>query len=296
MNDRPAGFTAKASTDARFKMSDDGAGTVEGYFAVFGNKDSAGEVIEPGAFTKHLPEFLKKGFLADHHDWKKRVGYPVEAKEDERGLFVKFAFHSDPAAQAVRTRLKEREEAGLENGLSIGYAVPKGGAEQTKEAKRLKEIRLFEGSPVAVPCNQEARAASVKSDAGDAPDPETPETKAPPAGQTFSDEHSTVLAAGEDFAARAETFLARANDLLIEKRVKEGRAISTLNRSRIESMRAVLTDALGVCDELIAAAARPDASPAPEVETAPEPSVASLRAASLRLQSKAVVLASGAPS
>ena len=40
---------------AEFKFADGGeAGTFEGYASVYGNQDSHGDVVEPGAFKEHL--------------------------------------------------------------------------------------------------------------------------------------------------------------------------------------------------------------------------------------------------
>ena len=42
---------------AEFKFADGGeAGTFEGYASVYGNKDSHGDVVEPGAFKDSLAE------------------------------------------------------------------------------------------------------------------------------------------------------------------------------------------------------------------------------------------------
>lgn len=157
----------KACMAAKFKLAgeESGPGSFSGYAAHFGSIDRAGERIVKGAFADSLPGFLAAGFVADNHNWDRRIGYPVKAYEDETGLFVECAFHSTGEAQNVRTVLREREAAGLDLGLSIGYKVAPGGSVKAKAALDLTSIKLYEVSPVSVPCNPLARAAGVKGGA-----------------------------------------------------------------------------------------------------------------------------------
>lgn len=147
---------------ADFKMSDEGAGSFTGYASTFGNKDCAGEVVVKGAFARTLPTFKADGFVAVGHNWSALpVATVRDAKEDDHGLFVAGDFHSTSEAQSARTVMKERLERGKSVGLSIGYEVKD--SEQTKEARLLKEIDLYEFSIVTVPCNREAQATTAKS-------------------------------------------------------------------------------------------------------------------------------------
>src|ERR1043165_4907829 len=109
------------------KVSDDGPGTIEGSRSVFGVIDEGGDIVVKGAFAETLSEYLHLGFTAHSHDWtfSEAVGFPVEAKEDDHGWFVKSQFHSTPDAQAIRTKAKERMDAGKQVGFSFGYAPKK---------------------------------------------------------------------------------------------------------------------------------------------------------------------------
>lgn len=105
------------------KMSDAGNGSIEGYRSVFGEIDEGGDIVIKGAFADCLNEYLASGFSAHSHDWKftEAVGYPVEAREDDYGWWVKSEFHSTQTAQDARTIASERKNAGKQVGFSFGY-------------------------------------------------------------------------------------------------------------------------------------------------------------------------------
>lgn len=141
--------------------SGDGPGTLEGYAAVFGNVDRAGEVIVPGAFAGSLEDFKSAGFLCNGHNWKEELGTIVDAKEDETGLFVKAEFFSTPDAQQVRARLAEKQARGRRQGMSIGYRVKS--AEKRNGVRYLAEIDVMEASVVTVPANPQAHVSAIKA-------------------------------------------------------------------------------------------------------------------------------------
>src|SRR5215216_287584 len=103
----------KLLDNADLKFFDEGAGVLAGYASVFNNVDNQGERVKPGAFIKSLPDFLRDGFVALSHDWSSLpIGTPIEAREDDHGLYVKAAFHSTPTAQEARKVIMERLERG----------------------------------------------------------------------------------------------------------------------------------------------------------------------------------------
>lgn len=199
-----------------FKLRDDTEyphGIIEGYASTFGNVDSVGERVERGAFTKHLPNFLKNGFIAFNHQWEKLpIAMPIEAYEDEIGLFVRGAFHSTPEAQAARTVVRERMDFGKAVRNSIGYQVHKDGRDD--ESRLLKEIELFEWSVVNVPANPLASLTGAKSGV---------------VSTLGLNEHiSEVVSALDVLAGRVR----ERHDF----RTKEGRVLSSANRTRIEDL------------------------------------------------------------
>lgn len=174
------------------KVSDDGPGTIEGYRAVFSEIDEGGDIIVKGFFADSLPEYMEAGFSAHSHDWDfdKVVGFPVEAKEDEYGFFVKSQFHSTPDSQNIRTKAKERMDAGKKVGFSFGYTVAEKSVVEAKDykeqlsqyiksdrlavnlkkAQKFDRIRILkkagemiEDSIVTAPMNKMAGATAIKS-------------------------------------------------------------------------------------------------------------------------------------
>lgn len=140
----------------------DEKGVFTGYGSVFGITDSYGDVVERGAFTRSLAERDMPKMLWQHrHD--EPIGVWLEVSEDNHGLLVKgkLLIDDDPLAKRAYAHLK----AGSISGLSIGYSVPKGGAEWDEAAgvNRLKQIELWEISPVTFPANESATVSTVKS-------------------------------------------------------------------------------------------------------------------------------------
>jgi uncharacterized protein len=167
----------KECLNGEFKILDDPAnGSFSGYASVFGNTDRQNEVVVKGAFATTLPGFLKDGFGALNHEW---AALPIatisEAREDERGLWVKGEFHSTSDAQAARTIVRERLERGKSVGLSIGYKVKD---DEFKDGARfLKDVDLYEISLVSVPANAEAQVVGIKSEKEPPPQDESLEAR-----------------------------------------------------------------------------------------------------------------------
>jgi len=148
---------------AEFKVADDGRGfgSFEGMASVFSNRDRQGEVVLPGAFAKSLPRFISAGFLAVSHDWSEPIGTIDEARETDRGLWVRGEFHSTPKAQQARAIIRERIERRRQVAMSIGYNVILDSRGKNGD-RLLKELELFEVSVVTVPANPEAAMIGAK--------------------------------------------------------------------------------------------------------------------------------------
>lgn len=143
------------------KMVNDGHGVIAGYASTFGNFDSTGERVLKGAFLPSLLDFMKDGFIAVGHDWSALpIATPIEASEDDTGLYVRGEFHSTTDAQEARTVIKERLERGKSVKLSIGYEVLDD--ERTAEGRLLKSLKLYEWSYVTVPANSMATVTDAK--------------------------------------------------------------------------------------------------------------------------------------
>lgn len=202
------------------------SGEFSGYANVFNVVDHGGDVTMPGAFAKAIPEFLRDGFLAWGHDWNDPVAMPIEASEDDHGLFIKGRFHSTPRAQEARTIAAERIAAGLTMGLSIGYAVEVGTVNKSGGLDLHTIYPLWETSLVTVPMNQASYITAVKSDS--------------PADRLSYADHLDWLLA--EVKALEDRTRRRA-----DAREKEGRVLSSQNRIRLAAIAAGLR---GNADEL----------------------------------------------
>ena len=136
-------------------------GLIEGYGATFEEfPDLGGDIVLPGAFSKSLQRTLPA--MVWSHDLSRPVGRWTEAKEDARGLYLKGRLNLDTEAGR---EAHAHVIAGDVTGLSIGYAVPSGGAAMGRKSgeRILSQLDLYEVSPVAVPMMPNARIVSAKS-------------------------------------------------------------------------------------------------------------------------------------
>lgn len=135
---------------------DDESRTIEGYASTFGNVDSYGDTIAPGAYTKTLQSRERPIRMRWNH-FGPVIGKWTELREDEKGLWVKGQLtpgHS--VAENVYASLKH----GAVDGLSIGFYASD--IEEKEDARLLKEIELIEISVVEEPADLGAKISGVK--------------------------------------------------------------------------------------------------------------------------------------
>ena len=155
-------FYSIKSIDAEVKDIDTVKGVVTGYFSSFGNVDSDGDLILPGAFKKTLqengPESIKQRILHLYqHDATRPVAKPSVLKEDMKGLY----FESTIAKTRDGMDLLEMYEKGIIDEHSIGFRTVK---EQKKDNhNELIELKLWEGSSVTWGANPETPFMGMKS-------------------------------------------------------------------------------------------------------------------------------------
>ncbi len=140
-------------------------GIVTGYFSIFGNKDSDGDVVMPGAYKKTLkengPNSDKPRILHLYmHDSYKPLAKPHVLKEDKKGLYFeseisKTAFGKDVLQLYLDKVLTEH---------SIGYQIVKREVDEEREEQKLLELKLWEGSTVSWGANFDALVETVKSE------------------------------------------------------------------------------------------------------------------------------------
>ena len=129
----------------KFSLVDDDAerGVFKGLASVFGVVDSYGDIVVPGAFRKTLKDTNPVPML-----WNHSVDQPigvVHLVESEKGLEAVGHLNMDVAkAQETRSLMKQ----GAVNGLSIGYQTARDDVDKDTGTRVLKEIKLWEISPV----------------------------------------------------------------------------------------------------------------------------------------------------
>ena len=142
------------------KEIDEEEGTFTGYAATFSSKpDSYGDVIDPGAFTKTLKDGRKRIKVLWQHSPMEPIGKPVEISEDEKGLLIKGKLSL--GVQRAREILALMKDDVI-NEMSIGYETIK--QEYKDGVRHLKEIRLYDTSPVTFAANPEAVIVGVKAE------------------------------------------------------------------------------------------------------------------------------------
>ena len=134
-------------------------GIFEGYASTFTDiPDAYGDVVDKGAFKKTIKENRNRIKILWNHDVFEPIGKPIELSEDETGLFVKGKLTLGvQRAKEVLALMKD----GVINEMSIGYQTI---TEKLVDGVRhLKEVKLFDVSPVTFAANPTAQVLDVKN-------------------------------------------------------------------------------------------------------------------------------------
>jgi len=143
-------------------LGDDGI--FEGYGAIFGNEDSWGDIISPGAFVKTLADYqakCRKPKMLWQHDRKEIIGTWETITEDDKGLFVKGRLFKDEIGRAKEAYALVK--AGELDGLSIGFYARDYSIDEKNWVRTIKEAELLEISLVTFPANEDALVSAVKA-------------------------------------------------------------------------------------------------------------------------------------
>jgi uncharacterized protein len=138
-------------------------GTFTGYASTWTREpDSYGDVVDKGAFKKTIKEQRDRIKILWNHHFNEPIGKPDELVEDEKGLLVKGRLVL--GVQRAREVL-ELMRAGVINEMSIGYdtVVEKIVGEGRNRVRHLKEVRLYDVSPVTFAANPDAMIVDVKA-------------------------------------------------------------------------------------------------------------------------------------
>ena len=152
-------LTVEAVTDV-----DQIKGIVTGYFSKFGNRDSDGDIVMPGAYKKTLkengPESGKPRILHLYmHDATQVLAKPFVLKENKEGLY----FESKISQTALGKDVLQLYMDKVLTEHSIGYQIVKREVDEEEETQKLVELKLWEGSTVSWGANMEAVVETVKS-------------------------------------------------------------------------------------------------------------------------------------
>src|SRR5210317_1935014 len=154
---------------------DKAQGIVEAFVSGIGNKDSVGDIVIAGAFNGSLKR--RKPRVVWGHDWNQPIGKVLEIyevpKTDPRlpekmkqanvgGLFAKVQFNLN--TERGREAFANVAFYGNEQEWSIGYKTITADFDAVKQANILKEVELYEISPVLHGANQLTATISVKDD------------------------------------------------------------------------------------------------------------------------------------
>lgn len=161
-------FLLKHSPDLKFtnppqlEIKAESSGRISGYGSIFGNVDSYGERVQPGAFKTSLVDHKQRGTrlkMLWQHQPHIPIGVWDRAEEDGKGLFVEGMINlkTDAGRNAY-----EHIAAGDVDSLSIGYKEKRVQRDQDGIIDLL-ELDLYEVSPVTFPSNRDAAITGHKS-------------------------------------------------------------------------------------------------------------------------------------
>lgn len=276
---------------------DDGMaeGEYKALVSVFGNIDSYGDKVMPGAFTDTLQEWQAKGdpipvyysHRLDDPDFN--IGEVLAAQETDAGLEVHARLDLDnPKARQVYRLLKGKRLTQH----SFTYDVIDGGPASSGDYNELRKLRLWEVGPTPIGANSATELLAVKAARKaieDAEEAAAAGQPCPTCGLTPA-EHETPTEADtgdEDDDATPETVATTQVTMHPEStqdggeksHAKAGRVLSAKNEqklrdalSAIEDVLAALSTDSGQADETKATTNRPAKAEEPHGAKAEEPS------------------------
>lgn len=138
----------------------------EGMASVFGVEDAHGDVIHPGAFKKTLAENAKRVKagrpsrikILYQHQIDKPIGKPTVLEETPDGLAVRGRISETSLGRDTLILLRDE----VITDLSIGFNSIKDSPRDNGVGRDLKELRLWEFSPVTWGANDLANISGVK--------------------------------------------------------------------------------------------------------------------------------------
>lgn len=162
----------------------------EALVSVFGNKDSYGDVVMPGAFTQTLADWKASGdpipvywsHRMDDPDYN--IGHVITAVETGDGLVVTAQLDLDsPKAAQVYRLLKSRRVTQFSFAYDVIDGVP--AQRDGEDVYELRTLKLYEIGPTPIGANPDTELLDVKTVRGKA-------------GRVLSAKNETTLRAARD--------------------------------------------------------------------------------------------------
>lgn len=148
--------------DCEIKFDGKSGWKFEGYASKFGGIDSYKDTIHKGAYEKTLEGRTRPVMMRyEHKAGMLPPGKWEHLSEDSSGLVVAGELTK---GQSLATDIRASMEHGTLGGLSIGFRLPKGGAEEKDGIRHIKEIDLVEISIVQNPADSAAIISGMKTE------------------------------------------------------------------------------------------------------------------------------------
>jgi len=232
----------KAITDPIF--TDEIEGKVEAVFSVFNSVDSDGDVV--------LPNSIKSGYgdkgvaMVWGHDWKDIIGRGEIVQDNDKAVFKgQFIMDTKRGREAYNTV----KAMGDLQQWSFGYEVLdsengvfKKDGEAEVDVRYLKDLKVWEVSPVLVGANQQTHTLAVKEQQDDKEIKEAPKEE----GKRFTDEIADVLNALVSVTNRAKELTAL--------RLKKDKMLSKDSAEALTTLADEIQEVYNNIDEMLAIA------------------------------------------
>jgi HK97 family phage prohead protease len=161
-----------AAVQVKAAGPDDGLedGQFKALVSVFGNVDSVGDKVMPGAFTKTLTDWQESGNPIPVY-WSHRlddpdmnIGYVLEAEETSDGLEVLGQLDLDADASPKARQAYRLAKGRRATQWSFAYDVIDGGEEEKdgESYNALRELKLYEVSMTPIGANDQTELLAVK--------------------------------------------------------------------------------------------------------------------------------------
>ncbi len=141
------------------KDIDEKTSTVTGYFSIFGNVDSDGDMIMPGAYKRTLQNnYHRLKHLNQHNSLQVLSGTKkgnLLVKEDNRGLYFESRMSETSYGKDVIILYKD----GALDEHSVGFNIVK--QQKASDYNEIIEMKLWEGSSVTWAANEAATSKSM---------------------------------------------------------------------------------------------------------------------------------------